>query len=360
MKKLTEITQFLRSMTPKSAATKIAKGSEIWPYYDRGQEKERVIIFLRSSGCMWVKKSGGCTMCQHAWEGTTQGVSISVADYITQFETEFCKYTFSDHLSGICVFNEGNFFNEEELPREARLHILKRIAVEEKITHVTFETLPEFMDPSSILDMEMLTSLGKDVLVGVGLESAHPDVRKIINKPFSLRTYEKAVAELHVIGARVLAYVLVKPPFLTEHEALEDAISTVKYAFSVGTDIVSLEPINIGEFTVAGILYKKGLYRAPWLWTTLCVALRSSSALSKKEIRIGGAQYKPNYMLVPHNCEKCNDHIALVIDDWNKHQDASILSNALCANTCECQRDWEIDLELKEEISLLERPEIYL
>lgn len=356
MQKIIATMQALRKNTPPSFDINIAKGSEIWPYFKNQNPKQRVIIFLRSSGCAWVKRSGGCTMCQHAWEGTTQGIKIPPESYINQFNTEFDKYSFGEDITGICVFNEGNFFNEGELPCEARRYIIKKILENPFIKDVTFETLPEFMNQEAYNDILLLTQAGKLVTIGIGLESSSIDIRKLINKPFSLFKYEEAVKKIHEVNAKVLAYIVVKPAFLTESESLEDSWRTAHYAFNVGTDIVSFEPINIGKFTINGILHKKGLYRAPWWYTTFCAAIQSRID-KNKEIRIGGAQYQPHYNLVPHNCDLCSERVARSIDNWNKTQDVKYLSDVLYNNPCLCIEGWRKDMQLIDELPFLERPD---
>lgn len=360
MKKLTQAMIGLRKKTPSSHLTNVAKGSEIWPYYKNGESKERVIVFLRGPGCGWVKKTGGCTMCQHAWEGTTQGKSISAIDYIEQFSNEVNKYSFSEKLSGICIFNEGNFFNEEELPLEAREYMISYISNIPRtsaVKDVTFETLPEYIDDKAIESIRKIVARHKDVTIGIGLESANDSVRKIINKPFSLKTYERAVQKIRDAGAKVLAYVLVKPPFLTEREALDDAVNTAQYAFNVGTSIVSFEPINIGDYTIAGLLHKKDLYRAPWWWTVFSVVVKTYQSKIDGEIRIGGAQYKPSYKLVPHNCPVCSDQMLRIIDDWNKNESIEMLGKVLNEYPCVCKNQWSKELDFVDPVSLLDRPD---
>src|SRR2546430_4666700 len=61
--------------------------------------------------------------------------------------------------------------------------------------------------------------------VAFGLESTNERVlRYAVNKVWGLPEHAKAAALCHEAGAAVKTYLLVKPPFLTEHESIEDAV----------------------------------------------------------------------------------------------------------------------------------------
>ncbi|RKX76096.1 MAG: hypothetical protein DRP87_12810 [Spirochaetes bacterium] len=59
---------------------------------------------------------------------------------------------------------------------------------------------------------------------------------------------EEAVNLIEEYGFQSLAYILIKPPFLSEQEAIEEAIDTVKIAFELGFDAVSIEPLSVHEY----------------------------------------------------------------------------------------------------------------
>jgi uncharacterized Fe-S cluster-containing MiaB family protein len=70
----------------------------------------------------------------------------------------------------------------------------------------------------------------------MGLETAHPEVLARLNKRLSLEQFTRAAQFLrqHEIALRV--FILVKPPFLAEDEALDWAKRSLDFAFEQGGD----------------------------------------------------------------------------------------------------------------------------
>lgn len=83
--------------------------------------------------------------------------------------------------------------------------------------------------------------------VAMGLETVHPDVLPKLNKRMTLDQFSRAAEFLrrHDIALRV--FVLVKPPFLHESEAVEWASRSTKFAFDCGASVVSLIPTRLGN-----------------------------------------------------------------------------------------------------------------
>jgi hypothetical protein len=96
--------------------------------------------------------------------------------------------------------------------------------------------------------------------VAMGLESAHPEVLEKLNKRMTIGDFERAADFLRAHDIALRAFVLVKPPFLDEDEALEWVVRSVEFAFGCGATAVSLIPtrpsngamdrlMEAGEFT---------------------------------------------------------------------------------------------------------------
>ncbi len=332
------------SMPRTPAPADVAKGGEIWEGHFDGHPIERVIIYLRSSGCFWAiresqqkgsKFRAGCLDCQHSVAGTTLGVSISAASYVRQFVDLFSRYDFS-HYPVLCLYNEGSFYNERELPREARREILGLIGANPHIRGVILESLPEFLTDNLLEETTRLLR-GKALEIGIGLESADPWVRDFcVNKSYDLTRFDQA-ARIVKRHASLLAYVLLKPSFLTEAEALEDALLTTRYAFERGADVVSIEPVNTGEYNMCGALSRLGLYRVPWLWTVLDV-VRASAPLG--EVRVGGSQFAPQYDRCARNCMTCTPLIYSALRRYNGSCDIRDIEGLSCA----CSSEWRAEL----------------
>ncbi len=320
---------------PTTAPSWAAKGSEIWEGRLDGRPVERVVIYLRSSGCVWAL-TGGCLDCEHSLADTTVGVPVSAQDYVTQFASEFAKYDFARYPV-LCLYNEGSILCEQELPADALESILARIAGTSAIRSVVLESLPQYIDDRSLATVQRY--LGDRIVeIGIGLESSSPIVRALcVNKPFSLHEYRAAMVQIGALF-RPLSYVMLKPTFLNESEAIDDAVVSTRYAFEAGAAAVSIEPVNAGVNSVSGALFSIGEYRPPWLWSVVA-AVRAVHGLG--EIRVGGHQYAPAYSRAPANCPSCTPRFAEAISNYNRTGDISTFDSL----DCDCRIDWLADLK---------------
>jgi radical SAM enzyme (TIGR01210 family) len=320
------------------------KGSDAWPDNLDGAPTKRHIVYLRSSGCRWAIHVGrdktsllpGCLDCEHSLAGSTFGSPISSDDYVKQFERAIAGVDFKQHPV-LCVYNEGNFYNAEELPADARRRILERIASEPEIRAVIVESLPEHLSDDVLLETRDL--LGSRVVeVGIGLESSNPTIRALcVNKSYTLEDFNTAVVKVKKY-ATPLAYVLLKPSFLSEREALEDAVATSRYAFENGVDIVSIEPVNVSNFNMSGELNRIKRYRSCWLWSVVEVVRRASAGGGR--VRLGGEQFAPKYYRHPFNCVVCSRRFYDAFQEYNSTLDLRTLTSLECT----CRIDWEADL----------------
>jgi archaeosine synthase beta-subunit len=337
----------IRKTTPRNKVnSRLAKGTEIWEANYAGLPVRRAIIYLRSAGCHWAIKHRsdrgpdflpGCFDCEHSVADTTLGRAVSASDFIEQFEIEYERLVPFYDYPILCLYNEGNFFRESELPRLARSHMLKRIGETAGIKRVIIESLPDTLTPSVLRDARDLLG-GKELEIGIGLESSDPLVRELcVNKPYDLPVFERAVREVKNVGGRVLAYVLLKPCFLSERQAIRDAIATIHYAKSVGVDVVSLEPVNPSGHNMSGALAALGMHRSPWFWSVIEV-LRAAYGLI--ECRIGGYQFAPRYTNTPFNGASrqhlCNDRFENAVRHYNSTYKMDMIDRIDCI----CRTDW--------------------
>jgi len=295
-------------------------------------EKERLnskivdclTVILRTSGCYWAKKNG-CLMCNYI----ADAYPSTCDELVNQIEFAISNKNFQI----LKIFTSGSFFDTKEVPEGFREYVYSK-AYELGIKKLIVESRPEFIT-SKIVDE--LSALKFEVEVGIGLETANDFVREYcINKGFKFKDFERA-ARLLKGKARVKAYLLLKPPFLSEREAIEDAInSTLKIKNLV--DVVSLNPTNVQSKTYIEKLWKLKLYRPPWLWSVIEVLKQVS-----KEVDIISDPVAAGKIRGPHNCGRCDKDVAKAIKEFSLHKDISVLDVE-----CECKALWEKILELED------------
>lgn len=328
---------------------KKAGNSEIAAGFLDGKAIKRVIIFLKGLGCAWnLTEDGGCTMCGHL-VGSTKGASLPLSYLKKQFNSEMQKYDFKEYPL-LCLYNGGSFLNENEIAKEFRRYCFKKIAANPNIKKLIIESRPEFITEEILDEIEDILQ-GKEVEIGVGLESSNDGLRDlVINKGITSEEYVSLGQRMHKRKTKLLMYVLVKPPFLTEAEAIKDAITTTEFAFTIGADVVSLEPVSIQSMTIIDFLSKAGYYKTPWIWSVIKVVQETAKF---GLVRIGGFEFYPIPKDFTSNCSLCNEMMINKINEYNTHHNLEVLENLSCV--AKCDEMWMSVLNKETMLSLPDR-----
>jgi len=118
--------------------------------------------------------------------------------------------------------------------------------------------------------------------VAMGLETVHPQVLPRLNKRMTLEQFSRAAQFLREHGVALRVFILVKPPFLDEAEALEWAKRSLEFAFDCGATVASLIPTRFGNGSLEA-LAERGEFSPPRL-ATLEGALAYGVDLQRKRV----------------------------------------------------------------------------
>jgi hypothetical protein len=230
------------------------------------------------------------------------------------------------------LFTSGSFLDQDEVPIDVRDAILSELRGTPK---VIVESRPEFVTPEVCKD---IARTNEHIEVAIGLETSNDRIRSnYVNKGFSFRDFVTASEAALANGFTVKAYLLLKPPFLTEREAVEDAAQSVRDAAPhAGT--ISLNLCNVQKGTFVEALWKKGLYRPPWLWSAVEVLKRTHETATVICDPVGGGTRRG-----PHNCGKCDREVVAEIKEFSLSQ-----NSASFTASCTDQTLWEFVLEFEE------------
>ncbi len=331
------ISKIAEVIVGKIARTKFSYLEEI---FDRKTNDKtlRWILLLPGTGCAWARKHGGCYMC---------GFKVKIDQVQKERPASHKRLmsifrigrltTINSSPDNLTIYNGGSFFNEEEIPLETQLEICRQIARHPTIKRLVVESRPEFVTEAKIKSLTSI--LGKKTLeVGIGLECASDEIRtKCIHKGFLKRDYEEAAGILKRNGTELLTYVFLKPIFLTEREAVEEAVATIEYAFRVNSDEVAIESAFIQKGTKMETLYSRGEYRPPWLWSIIEV-VRKTYHLGP--VRIGGFEDEPPPIDIPRNCPKCSPLAMKLFEEYKRTGNVKLFDGL----DCECKEIWKQDL----------------
>ncbi|GAB7094790.1 archaeosine biosynthesis radical SAM protein RaSEA [Halolamina litorea] len=294
---------------------------------------QSLTIILNTGGCRWAR-AGGCTMCGYVAE-SVEGGSVSHEALMDQIQ--YCLDQEAEQADGksglIKIYTSGSFLDEREVPAETRQAIAETFADRERIV---VESLPDFVDREKVAEF---TEQGLETDVAIGLETATDRVRHdCVNKYFDFADFEDACAEARAADGGVKAYLLMKPPFLSEGEALSDMQSSVRRCGAVeGCHTVSMNPCNVQRYTMVDELFYEGGYRPPWLWSVAEV-LRTTTDVDAIVVSdpVGHGSDRG-----AHNCGECDDRVQRAIKDFDLRQDPSVFEQV----ECECEFTWELVIE---------------
>jgi radical SAM enzyme (TIGR01210 family) len=303
-------------------------------------------IVLSTIGCSHARgDEGGCTMCSYLLDGVNKNPTND--ELLLQFQTALSQLDKQSPPFSIKIYTSGSFLDSNEVPTEARVQILAEIARDNRVQEVVLESRPEYVNKQVLT--EIRTALeDRTVELGMGLESSSDIVRSVcINKNFNLSSFKKSIeiGKKYNIGVR--AYVLLKPPFISEQSALLDAQKTVSDAIALGVTTISLNPVNVQRDTLVERLWEKGRYRPPWLWSVVEV-LKYASEVAQNQINIVCDPVAAGKARGVHNCGKCDQSIIDAIRMFSLTQDESLFNSL----SCDCKSSWSHVLE-HEDVSLL-------
>jgi hypothetical protein len=300
-----------------------------------GKKVDTLTIIFRTSGCWW-GKAGGCTMCGYVYDSAQ--TSPSDEDLFSQLGKAMRKAAGFEEFM-VKIFTSGSFLDTREIPLEVRHRILDELQSDARIIKVLAETRPEFVTEDAMADCRN-SMKGKAFEIAVGLETSSDIVRRhSINKGFTFADFRRAATVARNNNATVKTYLMLKPLFLSEKEAIDDIVNSIREAAAY-TDTFSINLCNVQNGTFVENLWQKGQYRPPWLWSIIEVLKRAKEEFPDKVITSDpvGAGSKRG----PHNCKKCSHEVADSIRLFSVIQDISCLDSL----DCECKDLWGSVLEL--------------
>ncbi len=310
-------------------------------YENRSLKRKRIVLL--APACM----TATCTMCPLPNEALDpKRRSISPADIIQQFDSSFDGASLDDYEM-ITVYNNGNFFADQEIDPVIRQHIFKQVA-RSRASVLVVESLPQFITPEKISGAK--NHLGdKELAVAIGLQSSNDLVRELaVNSTCTRANFEKAVNTLQENNYTPLTFLMIKPPFLTESEAICDTVESISYLDRLGIENPILCPTRIAPNTIGQLLFENGQFKPPWLWSVAEVLKISSRKNPASRPRIVTSELKPEGNLdsvCPRNCDQCTPTFIDAFESYNKTHDTQGLEGM----RCDCQSDYQAYVSFEED-----------
>ncbi len=212
-------------------------------------EKERQIsgeiedigtIFLTNMECPF-----HCLMCD-LWKNTTDR-PVPVGAIPAQIEWALARMPKVRHLK---LYNSGSFFDDRAIPVADYPKIASLLKDFETII---VESHPKFIDDSCLQFRDMLQS---ELQIAIGLETVHPEILRKLNKHVTIDDFRNSVQFLTRNGIRTRAFILLRPPYLSESEGIFWAQKSIDFAFRVGVECCIIIPVRAGNGAMEQLMGK--------------------------------------------------------------------------------------------------------
>lgn len=321
------LNETVRSIRQKNL--KKARGSckpRSWREMDllEGKAVDAGVVILPTKGCRW-GRSSGCTMCGYVYEAGDLGDK----DLAAAFQGAINELGEVPYLK---LFTSGSFFDPEEVSRDLLDSIITGVN-EGGIRQLQVESRPEFLTEDGLGYVK--ENLDSKLEIGIGLETSNDLIRtSCINKGFSFNDYKTAVKLCRSKDVYVKTYLLLKPPFILEREAIEDTVKSALDAVQAGSTKISINPMNIQRGTLVELLWRKGEYTVPWLWSLVEVLKQVMGA--KPDVSVLSHPTGAGTQRGVHNCGECDSIVIKAIRDFSTTQDPSPFDSLDCG----CKSHW--------------------
>lgn len=211
----------------------------------RGEVVPVLTVLLTSRECPW-----RCLMCD-LWRFTVQD-DIPPGAIPGQLHTALATTTnATPQPRQLKLYNGGSFFDPRAIP-PADYPALAALAT--GFDRVIVECHPTLVGRRTLAFRDSLSLAAANARceppaleMAMGLETAHSGVLARLNKRLTLDGFRRAADFLREHGLALRVFILVKPPFLDEPEALEWACRSLDFAFDGGATVAVLIPTRPGN-----------------------------------------------------------------------------------------------------------------
>ena len=200
-------------------------------YSARGRVEDVATIFLTNRECPF-----RCLMCD-LWKNTTDE-TVSAGAIPRQIDYALERIPPAQIIK---LYNSGNFFDRNAIPRKDHAAILQRV---KSYDRVIIENHPRFCDQVCV---DLAEQIDGQLEIAIGLETIHPEVWPRLNKQMTPDDFRRAVEFLVAAGIDVRTFILLRPPFLSEDEGVEWALKSVEFAFDCGVNCCAVIPTRGGN-----------------------------------------------------------------------------------------------------------------
>ncbi|MGZ2257074.1 hypothetical protein [Roseobacter sp. A03A-229] len=260
----------------------------------------------------------------------------------------------------------GSVLRDKEVSPVLRKRLIGQLKKFAFLESLGIESRAETMNSEQILEIE--STLGpnvRELSIDFGLESSSDLIRRVaVNKHQTREMLGNAFNTVKVANAQssrnivVDCYVLLKPIFLRESEAIEDCVRSINWAYDQGASTVTIFMSTVKVDTVMKFLNEVDMeypyrYATPY-YHSVWEVLKRLHPLRRRRTGVLGLTSGRPFDVAPRSCEFCKFVHEGLIATHNYTRDPAILSAASEIN-CSCKSKWEEEIQIMEQGSLVDR-----
>jgi radical SAM enzyme (TIGR01210 family) len=219
-------------------------------YSSEGEIVRVNTVLLTNRECPW-----RCLMCD-LWKNTLTE-TVPVGAIPAQIDYALQRLPAAREIK---LYNSGSFFDPRAIPVADYPAIAARLADFER---VIVESHPALIDENCLRFRDLLRGR---LEVAMGLETVHPEILPRLNKRMSLDQFSAAAGMLRENSIELRVFILIKPPFSGEAEAIDWAQRSLEFAFDCGASAATLIPTRGGSGAIEA-LAKQGDFAPPKIET---------------------------------------------------------------------------------------------
>ena len=213
-----------------------------------GRIEQVATIFLTNSECPF-----RCLYCD-LWKNTTR-TPVGPGAIPEQIDYALVRLPTAQHVK---LYNSGNFFDVKAIPLSDHRAIADRV---DAFDTVIVENHPRLCSDPCLRFRDLLAP---QLEIALGLETIHPEILPVLNRQMTLEDFDCAARFLVRNGISFRAFILLRPPLLSEEEGVEWAVRSLEHAFAVGAKCCVVIPTRAGN-GIMDRLRQEGLFTPPGL-----------------------------------------------------------------------------------------------
>ena len=294
------------------------------PVNVKGCPRKRRMIVLRTNGCAYDRNKAGCIMCDFIAHAIPQSrLRVGAPHLVHQLRDALAPVHHDCAIAQVDLLTLGSFFHDLEVTPHARRSLLSTVADISQVQRIVVESRAPYVSPPVLSAARACIRQDQRLELGLGIETSNDHVRNsILRKGLQWADVGATMQFCRDSDVDFLAYLLVKPPGLTEHEAIDDAVRSARDVVALAAQIgvavrLAFEPVFVTSNTLLHTMFEQGNYVIGNLWTTVEV-VKQCHGLAP--LFIGLSDEGLSSGRFPRGCARCDGPLRRALRAYNGSQ----------------------------------------